>query len=86
MDKLNPEALAETSDEAGAPPEDVRPGVQPVDQGMIREHVIQAGELPAVSARPFAEWLHQQWFDFAEEPGLTNREVIEGALAYWRGQ
>lgn len=60
--------------------------MQPVDEAMIREYVIAAGELPEVSARPFAEWLHEQWFDFTEDSGLTNREVIEGALAYWRGQ
>ncbi|MFF8901691.1 hypothetical protein ACF082_29890 [Streptomyces lydicus] len=86
MEKLNPKALAEASDEAGAAPEDVRPGVQPVDKGMIREYVIEAGELPEESARAFAAWLNSVWFDFVEEPGLSNGEVIAGALAYWRGR
>ncbi|MFI9079147.1 hypothetical protein ACIGW8_22200 [Streptomyces sioyaensis] len=86
MDKLDPNALAETGDEAGAPPEDVRPGVQPVDEDMIRVHVIEAGELPEESARPFARWLHETWYDFNEEPGNTNGGTIAGALAFWRGQ
>ena len=86
MTALDPNALAETSDEAGAALEDVRPGVQPVDDDMIREYVIKAGELPEESARPFAEWLHDTWFDFSEDPGPTNGDIINGALAYWRGQ
>ncbi|WP_406384065.1 hypothetical protein OHU25_41245 [Streptomyces sp. NBC_00117] len=53
---------------------------------MICAHVIEAEELPAESARPFAEYLDESWFDFVEEPGITNGEVITGALAYWRGQ
>ena len=86
MPALDPNALAETGDEEGAAPEDVRPGVQPVNGDMIREYVIAAGELPEVSARPFAEWLHDAWFDFSEEPGPTNGDIIAGALDYWRGQ
>lgn len=86
MDKLNPDALAETYDEAGAPAGQVRPGVQPIDADMIRAHVIEAEELPAESARPFAEYLNEAWYDYVEEPGLTNGGVISGALAYWRGQ
>ncbi|MFF8901694.1 hypothetical protein ACF082_29905 [Streptomyces lydicus] len=86
MPTLDPNALAETADEAGAAPEDVRPGVQPVDDDMIREHVIAAGELPPESARPFAAWLHDAWFGFSEEPGPTNGDIIRGALAHWRGQ
>ncbi|WP_030798918.1 hypothetical protein [Streptomyces sp. NRRL S-337] len=86
MPTLDPNALAEISDEAGAAPEDVRPGVQPVDYDMIRDYVIKAGELPEESARPFARWLNETWFDFSEEPGQTNGDIINGALAYWRGQ
>lgn len=86
MPTLNPDALAETSEEAGAAPEDVRPGVQPVDDDMIREYILAAGELPEESARPFAKWLNEVWFDFSEEPGPTNGAIITGALSYWRGQ
>ncbi|WP_169314111.1 hypothetical protein [Streptomyces piniterrae] len=86
MPTLDPNALAEIADEAGAAPEDVRPGVQPVDDDMIREYVIEARELPEESARPFAQWLNETWFDFSEEPGATNGEIIAGALADWRGQ
>ena len=86
MPTLDPNALAEIGDEEGAPPEEVRPGVQPVDEVMIRVYVITTNELPEESARPFAKWLHGVWFEFSEEPGPTNGEVIAGALAHWRGQ
>ncbi|MFH9248209.1 hypothetical protein ACH4LK_22610 [Streptomyces lydicus] len=85
MPTLDPNALAEINEDEGAAPEDARPGVQPVTEVMIRVYVITAGELPEVSARPFAKWLHGAWFDFSEEPGPTNGDIIAGALAHWRG-
>lgn len=81
MDKLNPNALAESGTEL-----DERPEVQAVTEDMIREYVITSGELPDFSARPFATWLHSVWFDFNEDGELTNGKVITGALAQWRGQ
>lgn len=88
MTKLDPAALAEWDEEVGADPQDVRDGVQPVDADMIAAFVVEAGELPWDSARPFGDWLDSVWNDYTEpdNPALTNGAVIEGALAYWRGQ
>jgi len=86
--KLNPQALAEWSEEQGAPAADVRSGVQPVTSNMIREYVVAQGMPPPVSAEPFATYLDQAWFDFEDpdRPDMTNDDVIQGGLAYWRGQ
>jgi hypothetical protein len=81
MDKLNPDALAESGTDL-----DERPEVQPVAEAMIRAYVIDASELPRYSAEPFAAWLYEMWNDFNEDGTLTNGEVIAGALADWRGQ
>ncbi|MFE9810685.1 hypothetical protein [Streptomyces sp. NPDC005548] len=86
MDKLNPNALAEWGDEEGAPDADVRPDVQrDVTPEMITDYVIAEGELPDVSARPFGEYLHQQWNDYVENEEMTQRDLIAGALEFWRG-
>jgi hypothetical protein len=82
MDKLNPDALAESGDDEL----NGREGVQSVTPAMIREHVINSGELPSESARPFAAWIHECWNDWNEDGELSNGQVIAGALAYWRGQ
>ncbi|SOE25700.1 hypothetical protein [Streptomyces sp. OK228] len=87
MDKLNPDALAEWSDEEGAPAGEVRPGVQPnVTPEMIADYVVDAGELPRESAEPFGEYLHRTWNDYVEGADITHRDLVAGALAYWRGQ
>lgn len=82
MDKLNPDALAESGDVEL----DAREGVQPVTPTMIRDHLRSTEELPLVSARPFAAWLDAEWNGFNEDGDLTNGQVIAGALAFWRGQ
>lgn len=79
---LNPDALAESGDEEL----DDRDNVQPVTEMMIYEYAVGKGELPRESARPFAEWLHEVWFDWNEDGELTNGKVIAGALQHWRGQ
>jgi hypothetical protein len=88
MTKLDPAALAEWDDEQGASPDEIRPGVQPVDAHMIAAFVVDAEELPWESARPFGEWLDGVWNDYTDpdDPTQTNGDVISGALAYWRGQ
>jgi hypothetical protein len=89
MTALDPKALAEQYDEQGARPEDVRPGVQRgVDAGMIYQYVLDTRELPPESAKPFSEWLHSVWFDFADEDEAettSNKQVIDGALESWCG-
>ena len=45
------------------------------------------GGLPAVSARPFAVWLDDEWNEFDDgEDKLTNKDVLEGALEHWTGR
>lgn len=80
MDKLNPDALAECGYDL-----DDRPQVQPVTEMMICEYVTEAEELPPYSAKPFAAWLTEVWNAFNEDGDMTNGQVVEGALADWRG-
>lgn len=90
MPALNPKALAMVYEEEGLPPgdPDVRSGVQPVDDQMIYQYVIDTHELPDESAKPFSQWADLVWFEYSEdaEANLTNKQVIDGMLAYWRGQ
>ncbi|MFJ6010227.1 hypothetical protein ACIQHZ_31580 [Streptomyces halstedii] len=80
--KLNPNALAESGDSEL----DSRPEVQELSGNMILAYVLLEKKLPPESARPFAEWLQYEWNSFNEDGENTNGMVIEGALAYWRGQ
>lgn len=85
-DRLNPDALAETSEDEGAPADERRPGVQPVDAGMIERYALDTGELHVPeSARAFGAWLHENWYDFNEDGDRTNGQIVAGALAAWRG-
>lgn len=85
-EKLDPKALAERSDEAGALEENIRPGVQPVDEEMIFDYVLDQHELPEQSARPFADWINNVWYEFFDDAeGVTNGDVIKGALTEWCG-
>lgn len=86
VDKLNPDALAETGEETGAPAEEIRKGVQPVDAVMIERYVIDSGELHVPeSAKAFGVWLDRDWYDFNEDGDRTNGQVVAGGLAEWRG-
>lgn len=78
--KFNPNALAECGD-SGL---DERPEVQEVDARMIFNYVLENGFLPDFSAKPFAEWLNENWYDFTEEE-ISNKGVVSEALASWRG-
>lgn len=84
--KLNPEALAERQDEAGNLEENIRDGVQPVDEEMIVAYVLAQRELPPESAQPFAEWINVVWYEYVDpEKDATNADVIDGALTHWCG-
>ncbi|PZT70183.1 hypothetical protein DN402_31690 [Streptomyces sp. SW4] len=80
MGHLNPDALAQSGTDL-----DERPTVQAVTEDMIYQYVIEKGSLPVQSARAFAAWLDEVWNDFNEDGKHTNRDVIDGALAAWRG-
>jgi hypothetical protein len=85
---LDPKALAMTYEEDGlaSGDPDVRPGVQmDVDAGMIEQYIIDIHELPQESAQPFSEWAESMWFEYNEDGDLTNKQVIDGMLNYWRG-
>jgi hypothetical protein len=86
VDKLNPDALAEWSDEQGTPDPEVRPNVQrDVTPQMITAYVIAIEALPSESAQPFGEYLDHAWNDYVETENVTQRDLITGALDYWRG-
>jgi len=87
MNKLNPDALAEWSDEEGRPASDIRPGVQPnVTPHMITAYVLELGALPRESAEPFSEYLHRMWNDYVESEDIKQKDLVAGALEYWRGR
>lgn len=80
---LDPSAFAAWGDER-----DDRDGVQEVDADMIYAYVIKETALPGYSARPFAEWLYDNWGeadDGEEQSLLTNQAVIYGAIVDWCG-
>lgn len=83
MTKLDPKAPAMQDYD------DDRPGVQEVTRDMIFDYVYSVDgdcELPRrESASAFADWADTVWFEFAEEEGTTNEDVIEGMLEDWRG-
>lgn len=81
MDKLNPDALADSGDSEL----DAREGVQSVDEYMIKWYVIETEELPEESADPFASWIYANWTEWNEEGKNTNGDVIAGALDFWCG-
>lgn len=80
MDRKTLKALAEM--ESG----DDRPGVRPLSRNDIREWAEDEGGLPAVSARPFAAWLDENFYDFNEDGEATNEQVLKGARAHWVGE
>lgn len=91
MTALDPKALAMVYEEEGLPTgdPDVRPGVQmDVTDDMIYQYIIDTRELPEESAKPFSEWAESMWFEYNEDPAVnqTNKQVIDGMLAHWRGQ
>jgi len=54
---------------------------------LIYAWALSDGGLPAVSARPFAVWLDENWNEFDDgEDKLTNKDVLEGALEHWTGR
>lgn len=81
-EKLNPDALAECGDEEL----DSRPGVQGPSEEVIREYILSENELPPESAYPFAEYVYKMWYAYNEDGDATVKEIIDGALQYWRGQ
>lgn len=80
MDRELLKALAEMEDG-----ED-RPGVKSLTVHDIREWAEGDGGLPAVSARPFATWLNEVFYDWNEDGEATNEQVLKGARAYWVGE
>lgn len=38
------------------------------------------------SARAFAEWANESWFEYHDgEDGTTNKHILDGMLTDWRG-
>lgn len=85
MDKLNPDAFAEWYDEEDQISD--RPNVQQgVTIQMVAVYVTENKFLPQVSAEPFASYLSQVWHDFVDGEEITQRDLIDGALRFWRGE
>lgn len=79
-EKLNPDAIAD--DGSGE-----FPSAQEVTCDMILDYVIDTEQLPKESAEPFAEYADRNWYEYNDGDGtITNGQIIEGMLAYWRGQ
>lgn len=57
------------------------------DQDAIRKWAQEQAGLPAVSADPFCWWLNGVWNDYDDSSGTqTNEDVLNGALAHWKGE
>lgn len=65
---------------------DDRPGVKAITRNDIREWAEDEGGLPAVSARPFAVWLDEVFYEWNEGGDFTNEDVLKGARAHWVGE
>lgn len=79
--KLNPLAWAWFENDTEVPV-----GYQYVTESMILDHVLVV-ELPKESAIPFAAWADDVWTEYNDgSESQTNGEIIQGMLAYWRGQ
>jgi hypothetical protein len=72
-------ALAEVEDG------DDRPGVKPLTIHDIREWAEGDGGLPSPSARAFADWLGDEFYEFNPDGDKTNEQVLKGARAHWIG-
>jgi hypothetical protein len=53
---------------------------------MVAVYVTENKFLPQVSAEPFASYLSQVWHDFVDGEEITQRDLIDGALRFWRGE
>lgn len=75
-------ALAEMEDG------DDRPGVKAVTVSDIRYWAQDdnGGGLPAPSARAFAAWLDECFYEWNGDGDQTNEDVLKGARAHWVGE
>lgn len=78
-EKLDPTALADDGNDL--------PGHQPVNESMFFDYVMNTGELPEESAKAFATYADENWYEYNDNSSTqTNADIISGMLAYWRGQ
>lgn len=62
-----------------------------VTGGITRDRMLdwaldpEYGGLPPRSATAFADWLDTVWNNWTEEPELTVKDVLEGAVTEWCG-
>lgn len=58
-------------------------------ESLIREWAISPqpdhGQLPGTSGAAFAQWLDEGWDGWTEEPEVTVKDVLEGAVSEWCG-
>lgn len=56
-------------------------------KSLIREWALdpEYGGLPDPSGRSFANWIDGCWDDWTEEPEVTVKDVLEGAVSEWCG-
>lgn len=84
MNRINPTAPARWDSE------DERPGTQDIARSMIF-HYVYSPDGDCIlhvreSADAFADWAYELWFEYHNgEDGTTNKDILDGMLADWRG-
>lgn len=84
MKRIDPNAPAQWDSE------DNRPGVVDIDYSMILDYVYSHDGNCVLhveeSAKAFAAWANGIWFEYHDgERGTTNKDILDGLLADWRG-
>lgn len=67
---------------------DDRPGAGEVPEyNQMVEWARETGGLPIYSARPFARWMEERWYDFSDDPDSTTtvEQVLRGGVEDWCG-
>lgn len=63
------------------------PGAQDVTELDIYAYVIENWGWPPEAVAPFAGHAYATWFEYNDGSGTqTNGQILDGILAYWRGE
>lgn len=88
MTVLSEKSLARLKEFLDEPASDWDPdgprGADPHSKVLAWAQDPEFGGLPPEAARPFADWLSNEWANWTEEP-ITVKDVLEGAVTQWCG-